>query len=189
MENASHDIVADLQQGSSNAYNNLYKLYYPSVEKYILKNNGTVDDAKDNFQDCMIVLLKKLKDDNFNLTASLKTYIIAISKNIWLKRIRDDKWNRNAKLSDWYSNQFSQEIDASILKEKSYWEKLQSYLGKITAHCNRLLHAMFFQHKRIEDIQKEYGYSSRHNAQNQKHKCIEQVKKVKLEEEKNNAGG
>jgi hypothetical protein len=43
---------------------------------------------------------------------------------------------------------------------------------------------MFFENKNIETIQKEYGYSSRHNAQNQKHKCIEQVRKVKEADQK-----
>lgn len=38
---------------------------------------------------------------------------------------------------------------------------------------------MFFKNKPIEQIQKEYGYSTKHNAQNQKHKCVEQIRKVK----------
>ena len=46
---------------------------------------------------------------------------------------------------------------------------------------------MFFKNKNIEEIQKEFGYSSRHNAQNQKHKCIEQVRKIKnIEEQQEN---
>lgn len=43
---------------------------------------------------------------------------------------------------------------------------------------------MFFKNKPIEQIQKDYGYSTKHNAQNQKHKCVEQIRKVKEQEEK-----
>ncbi|WP_291880872.1 hypothetical protein, partial [Chryseobacterium sp.] len=68
----------------------------------------------------------------------------------------------------------------------TYWEKLQSYLTKITNHCKGLIHAMFFHEKTIEQIQQEYGYSTKHNAQNQKHKCMEQIRKAK-EQDKDNA--
>jgi hypothetical protein len=44
---------------------------------------------------------------------------------------------------------------------------------------------MFFKSKSIEDIQLEYGYTSKHNAQNQKHKCLQQVRKVKEVQESN----
>ncbi len=47
----------------------------------------------------------------------------------------------------------------------------------MSAHCYHLLRSMFYLDKKIEDIQKDFGYSSRHNAQNQKYKCLEQAKK------------
>jgi RNA polymerase sigma factor (sigma-70 family) len=162
----------------------MYKENFVSVEKFITKNSGTIDDAKDIFQDTLLVLIEKLRADNFELTASLKTYIIAISKNLWLKKLRYQSYYWQTEFSETLSNKFSSEISLSINDEKSYWEKLQTYLSKITAHCNRLLQSMFFENKNIETIQKEYGYSSRHNAQNQKHKCIEQVRKVKEADQK-----
>ena len=38
---------------------------------------------------------------------------------------------------------------------------------------------IFIENKSIEEIQDKYQYSSRHNAQNQKYKCVEQIKKIK----------
>lgn len=38
---------------------------------------------------------------------------------------------------------------------------------RVTEHCQGLIHDMFFKEKSIEQIQKEYGYSTKHNAQNQ----------------------
>ncbi len=173
-------MVANLRNGNRDSYEALYKENFASVEKFITKNSGTIDDAKDIFQDTLLVLIEKLRADNFELTASLKTYIIAISKNLWFKKLRYQSYYRQSEFSD----TFNSEISTSINDEKSYWEKLQSYLSKITAHCNHLLQSMFFKNKNIEAIQKEYGYSSRHNAQNQKHKCIEQVRKVKEADQK-----
>jgi hypothetical protein len=41
---------------------------------------------------------------------------------------------------------------------------------------------IFFKDKSIEEVQQKYGYTTRHNAQNQKHKCVEQIRKVHAEE-------
>jgi RNA polymerase sigma factor (sigma-70 family) len=185
MNNSPEQLIANLRKGNSRSYEDLYKENYAPVERFIVNNSGTTDDAKDIFQDTLLVLFKKLKEDNFELTASLKNYIMAISKNLWFKKLRNISYHKESMLTDYYSNKFSCEIETSILREKSYWERLQTYLTRVTAHCNRLLHAMFFKNKNIEEIQKEYGYSSKHNAQNQKHKCLQQVRKVKEVQESN----
>lgn len=132
-----------------------------------------VEDAEDIFQDAMMLLVEKLRQDNFQLTASINrhlTYTYAICKNLWFKKLR----NRNYELSieQIQSIDFINDINDAIENKKTYLEKLKGYLIKITNHCNRLILDIFFKEKTIDQIQKDYGYSSRHNAQNQKHKCV-----------------
>jgi RNA polymerase sigma factor (sigma-70 family) len=176
------DVLEDLKGENNGAFGKLYKKYFYAVNRFVTNNNGNINDAEDTFQDTMIVLLEKLRHDNFELTASLKTYIMAISKNIWLKKLR--KNYTEIDFTEQNSNAFFEEIDTAIEGEKNYFDKLQNYIHKITKHCQGLIHDMFFKEKSIEQIQKEYGYSSVHNAQNQKHKCVEQIRKVK-EQDKN----
>ena len=187
MNDASQQMIANLKNGNRRTYEALYQENFASVQKFVTKNSGTTDDAKDIFQDTLLVLIEKLRTDNFELTASLKTYIIAISKNLWFKKLRNKSYYRQAEFSEMLLDKFNSEISSAINEEKSYWERLQTYFSKITAHCNHLLHSMFFKNKNIEEIQKEYGYSTKHNAQNQKHKCIEQIRKVKEQDEKLNS--
>lgn len=172
-----NNIIKDLKGENSSAFGDLYKAHFAIVKRFVLNNHGYLNDAEDLFQDTMIVLLEKLRQDNFVLTASIKTYIMAIAKNLWLKKLR--KPYHNLEYTEVFDNQFLEEISSQIEQEKNYFEKLQGYLHKITEHCKGLIHDMFFKNKAIEQIQKEYGYSSRHNAQNQKHKCIEQIRRVK----------
>lgn len=174
------EIINDLKGENNKAFGLLYKEYFPMVNRFVINNSGKIEDAEDLFQDTMIVLIEKLQQDNFHLTASIKTYIMAIAKNIWLKRLR--KSYQEVEFSDLYNNKFFEEIDIAIEKEKSYWDKLQNYMHQITEHCKGLIHDIFFKEKAIEQIQKEYGYSSTHNAQNQKHKCIEQIRRIKEKE-------
>jgi DNA-directed RNA polymerase specialized sigma24 family protein len=177
------NILTDLKGESSYAFGILYKNHFVMVSRFVIKNSGTALDAEDVFQDTMLVLVEKLRQDDFVLTASIKTYIMAISKHLWFKKLRSA--SRELEFTDVHNSKLLQEIEFSIEQEKTYWDKLQFYMTKITDHCSRLMHDMFFKNKPIEQIQIEHGYTSRHNAQNQKHKCMEQIRKVKNEDEKN----
>jgi len=177
-----NDILIDLKTENNFAFGKLYQNNFHRISIFIQNNSGSIEDAEDIFQDAMMVLVEKLRQDDFQLTASIDTYTYAICKNLWFKKLR----NRNYELSieQIQSIDFINDINDAIENEKTYLEKLKGYLIKITNHCNRLIHDIFFKEKTIDQIQKDYGYSSRHNAQNQKHKCVEQIRRVKEQEEK-----
>lgn len=173
-----NEILDGLRSGDESAFALLYKEYYPATERYVTNNSGTADDAKDVFQDSMVILIEKIFKTDFELTASLKTYMFAISKNIWLKRIRSTSGRIESELTDEVLHDYQQQIEDWVDHERTQAEKVQLLLKKVTDHCYRLLRSMFFLEKNIDEIQDEFGYSSRHNAQNQKYKCIEQARKA-----------
>ena len=73
------------------AYAVLYRFYYPAVERFVGRNNGTAADAADVFQETLLVLLDRVPTEDFTLTSSLKTYVLAVAQNVWLKRLRDSR--------------------------------------------------------------------------------------------------
>ncbi|MCW5516944.1 RNA polymerase sigma factor [Muriicola sp. Z0-33] len=177
-----NNIIIDLKSENNFAYEKLYQNNFHTISKFVQNNSGNQADAEDLFQDAMIVLVKKIQQKNFQLTASIDTYIYAICKNIWLKKCRDK--NYELSIDEIQTFDFFNSVNNSIEYEKTYLERLKGYLLKITEHCNRLIQDFFLKGKTIEQIQKEFGYTTRHNAQNQKYKCMEQIKKMKEKEEK-----
>lgn len=176
-----NEVVRDLKTENSFAFGKIYEDNFHKISSFVQHNNGSLADAEDLFQDAMVVLVEKLRQDNFRLTASINTYAYAICKNLWLKKLRDR--NREFSIDEIHSADFLNAIDASIENEKTYLEKLKGYLVKITDHCKRLIQDIFFKEKAIEQIQEDYGYTTRHSALNQKYKCVEQVRKIKEKEE------
>ena len=124
------EIIEDLKGENNFAFGNLYKSYFGIVDRFVTNNNGTTQDAEDLFQDTMIVLIEKLRMDGFQLTASIKTYIMAIAKNLWLKKLRNK--SHTIDYDDLWYSLFYEEINTAIDAEKSYLDKLQSLLHKIT---------------------------------------------------------
>ena len=123
------EILIDLKGENNNAFGQLYKEYFGMVNRFITNNNGRTDDAEDIFQDTMMVLLGKLRQDDFQLTASIKTYIMAIAKNLWLKRLRTS--HKEIEFTDSFDNKFFEDINLAIEQEKTYFDKLQNLLHQV----------------------------------------------------------
>ncbi len=165
-----------LKSKDNKAYDILYKFYYPSVRNFITKNSGTVDDAKDIFQETILVLLEKVPKDDFNLSSSLKTYVFSISSNLWLKRLRDsNKLVRNE--LGLYAKYLSDYEDVEEEMQQNRLQKTLSIFNRISNHCGILLKAIFYDKKNIDTVTREFGYTNKHTAQNQKHKCLEQARR------------
>jgi RNA polymerase sigma factor (sigma-70 family) len=165
-----------LQAKDNKAYEILYAFYYPSVRNFITKNNGTEDDAKDIFQETILVLLEKVPKEDFNLTSSLKTYVFAISSNLWLKRLRDSNKIVRTEL-DLYEKYLTDYEEAEKDVAHSNSLKALNIFSRITTKCKTLLKAIFYDEKNIYAVTKEFGYTNKHNAQNQKFKCLEQARR------------
>src|SRR5437879_11837482 len=65
----------------------LYVAYFAMVLQLIINNSGTPDDAKDIYQEAIIVLYNKIKKGDFELNSKLKTFIYSVCRRLWLKRL------------------------------------------------------------------------------------------------------
>jgi RNA polymerase sigma factor (sigma-70 family) len=178
---ADHDLLAAMRQQERSAFQILYTFYYPTVERFVVRNNGSRADAEDIFQETLLVLLKKIPTDDFELTSSLKTYIFAVSSNLWLKRLRTAKRLVRTDFTD-FDEAMCADDEAIIINESNHSERdesslprrIQRALTKISEHCQRLIQAIFFHNKNASEL----GYKNAHTAHNQRYKCMEQLRKA-----------
>jgi RNA polymerase sigma factor (sigma-70 family) len=177
MEMEDSQIVSNLKKRDNAAYNLLYTFYYPIIERFVTRNNGSVADAQDVFQETIIVLLDKVPKKDFILTSSIKTYIFAVASNIWLKRLRDAKKfteinNDHDQLEDLSLSEWEQREDQRVQRNK-----LQRILQKITRHCFVFLTKTFITGATRDQLIQALGYKNSHTFDNQKYKCLEQARK------------
>ena len=84
-------IIQLLKSGKQTAALKMLYSYYPAIRQMILQNNGNKHDAEDIFQESLIIFCRKIKEENFTLTASLKTFLYSISRLQWLNELRKRK--------------------------------------------------------------------------------------------------
>jgi len=178
-------LLEQLKTEENTSFKQLYSLYYQSIASYVLQNNGSSEDAEDIFQEAVIVLLQKVRQPDFVLTSSLKTYLYSIAKNSWLKRLRDNKTVSTLDADHLHlpGEVFSVELQDAPSRE----EKVGNWLSAITKHCQGVLKAIFYFQEPIDSLMQKMGWKNKHVAANQQYKCMQQLKKEKIKEENNNS--
>lgn len=163
----------------------IYKLYYNMVQSLILNNNGSADDARDIFQETVIVLYEKAKSGSFELNCQLKTYVYSVSRRLWLKKLQQQqKYIPNITgLDETVPVEEEVESHNQLNSEFQMMEKALLHLGE---PCRSLIEAFYLQKKSMTDIAGHFGYTNADNAKNQKYKCLMRLRKLFFAEFKNN---
>jgi RNA polymerase sigma factor (sigma-70 family) len=165
------ELLAGLQSQNEKAIYDVYTRFYPAVEKYVLMNSGSDQDAEDIFQDTVMVLLNYVIKDNFTLTASLKTLVFAIARRLWLKQLRYRSRKETLNEIEIEQTDFLTHWEEVERSERKY-NSLPQVLSRISVHCSGLLKDLFLTGK-IPD-----HYKTNHSFRNQKYKCLEQARKM-----------
>jgi len=170
-------ILQGLAKNDKKSVETIYKENYNMVQALIINNNGTSDDAKDIFQEAIVVLYEKVKTGTFELNCQIKTYIYSVSRRLWLKRLMHQ--NRFT-LSD-HHHDLSTVVDEDMEdhdqrdNEFQIMEKAVNGLGE---PCKSLIEAFYIQKKSMQEIAASFGYTNADNAKTQKYKCLSRLKKL-----------
>src|SRR4030095_3052632 len=80
-------LLEGLARNDRQAAEALYRQHYSMIQSMVIHNNGTTDDARDIFQEAMIVLYEKSRSGSFELNCQLKTYVYSVCRRLWLKKL------------------------------------------------------------------------------------------------------
>jgi RNA polymerase sigma factor (sigma-70 family) len=171
------EVVLGILNNSEDALNKLYTGYFPMVLQFILNNNGDEDDAKDVYQEGIIVLYNKIKGGNFELSSKLKTYIYSVCRRIWLKKLAQQS-RKTSNIAD-FEDIISTEDDVEQHEEKDQqFEKMQAALLHLGEPCKTIIQDFYIHNLSMQDICEKFGYTNTDNAKTQKYKCLQRLKKI-----------
>lgn len=171
------EVVIGILNGSKDTLNRLYKSYYPMILQLIVSNSGDEDDAKDIFQEAIIVLYNKVKSGNFELNSKLKTFIYSVCRRLWLKRLSQLK-HSGGNVMD-FEDHIPVEEDLEEHDEQDRKFKLMDQaMGKLGEPCRTIIEDFYMKNRSMQDICEKFGYTNTDNAKNQKYKCLQRLKKL-----------
>lgn len=155
----------------------IYRDHYGLIQTLIINNNGTIDDARDIFQEAVLVLYEKVQEADFELNCQIRTYLYSVARRLWLKRLQQLQKFVPEIDERFESVPVEEDLEHHDRKNQEFllMEKAMQNLGE---PCRSLLEAYYLQKKNMAEIAAGFGYTNADNAKNQKYKCLTRLKKL-----------
>jgi len=155
-------ILEKISKGDEKALDYLYQKYYKMMTHLVLKNNGTEQEAKDIYQDALIVFWQKVISNQLVLTSKISTYLYSICLNLWRKELeRKSKLSHEQKDEALYIDQETDER-SRIIRE---------CIGQLGDTCKKILMYYYFDDMSMQDIADKLGMANTETVKTKKYKC------------------
>ncbi|WP_431133304.1 RNA polymerase sigma factor [Psychroserpens mesophilus] len=175
-------LVEAIKANDQIALKQFYMSNYHKIEALVLKNSGSVDHAKDLYQDSFIAVWKNLKANKFepkNETA-LQGYLYQIAKNKWMDVLRSSTFKK--------TNGFTDETLAFLKEEPkdeykgANEDKLKATMNafkNLGQPCKQLLTNFYYEKKSLKIIASELQLEEA-SVRNKKYRCMEKLRSIVL---------
>jgi len=141
----------------------------------ILSKGGSKEDAKDVFQEALIIFYEKVMSTDFKLTSAIATYVYSVSRFIWKDQLIKRKGNQTLELSFEFTSEEESEFQKAIEREEKF-KQLEGVLTQIGEKCLQILKLFYYDGLKMKAIALKVGLKSEKIAKNQKYKCLERAK-------------
>ena len=163
----------------------IYKQYYYKISYFVRKNQGSEDDASDIFQEAIIIIYRKLKENDLIFEkSSFAGYLFSVCRFLWLKQLEKRRIERE-RLNDslpFQENLYDENLVELVNKNERYG-LYQKHFATLSTDCQKLMQ-LFFEKVPLKEIAKIMGYKSEKYAKTRKFKCKEiLVKRIKQDTE------
>ena len=165
-----------IKANDEDALRRLYKDNYFKIEKYVLNNNGTVEDAKDIFQEAFIAVWRNIQMDKFSpeSESALEGYLYRIAKNKWLDHLRSGHYKKTTAMNDAADN-----IGEEILPDEdvAYINAVKENFRLLGENCRQVLSRYYYQKETMKMIAAKFEWTEA-TAKNNKYRCLQRLREL-----------
>lgn len=172
-----HALLEALRKESPGAFEKLYRQYYRMVAKQVSDAGAAGLDAEDLFQELLVILVRKVRDPEFELTSKLSTFLFAIARNLIFKSMGKQTEFSTGDIA-LFQREVSQPQDE--LEEREKRELLLTIVAGnleiMGEDCRELLKLSFYEKQPQVVIAEKMGYAEAF-VKVKKHRCLDYLRK------------
>ncbi len=170
---SDEDIIRGLRKRDNEVIQFIYKENFGMVSSMVLKNSGSDDDSEDVFQEALIIVFKRLREEpDFELTSTFSTFLYSVARLIWLKKIREDKKMEVTELKREMEEFIEFEEPPPVQDKDLRMAVYQRNLILIPEDCQKIL-VMTGQNISSKEIAEKLGFRSDTYVRKRRHFCKE----------------
>lgn len=138
------------------------------MTKMVITNSGTEEEARDIYQEALVVFWQKATSGKLVMTSKISTYIYSICQNLWRKEL-----DRKKRLSH-----EEHDVPVSLDTETEERNKIIAHcIDQLGETCKKVLMYYYFEEMSMQEIAEKLGFANTDTAKTKKYKC-----KKKLDE-------
>lgn len=151
-------------------FEELYEQTFPHVAGFVSRMGGTFEEARDIFQDALIIFYEKTMEGTLDVYTSSEAYIMGIAKHLWVRKYKKDR--DKVALEDLERHIGLPEEDPRPLATG----RLLRLVELAGSKCLEMLQAFYYAKRSMSEITGAFGYRSVRSATVQKYKCLEKIR-------------
>jgi RNA polymerase sigma factor (sigma-70 family) len=149
----------------------IYESYFPQVRHHILSNSGNQYDAEDAFQDAMVIIYEKVRNNTLILSSSFGTYLNKVARFIWYNELKRKR--------RYFGGEFEKNSLELIPDEIDFFEDyirlekrklIMEHFSELNGDCKKILD-LYLKETPLESITNLMGYSSDQYTRNRRTSC------------------
>lgn len=155
-EYTDNEIIECLRNRQSYVVHWLSDRYMPMIRLMVYQKGGSTEDARDIFQDGLIIMLEKLDDKKFNLTCKFKTFLYCVCEHLWKTILEKRQSAAN------YLNRRSEpesEKDFTDMIDYQMYEQIIQDVFKTLDPISKKILTLYWQEKSLQEIAGQLGYT------------------------------
>jgi RNA polymerase sigma factor (sigma-70 family) len=153
-----------------------YEDNYDKTEKYILNNSGTIEHAKDIYQEAFIAVWRNIQLDKFypENEQSLAGYLYRIAKNKWLDHLRSGHHKKTMPLAD-SAEDITDELSSP--EDEKYITDVKKQFGQLGKNCQEILTSFYYRKESLRTIAQKLEWTEA-TARNNKYRCLQRLREL-----------
>ncbi|MDG1477450.1 MAG: sigma-70 family RNA polymerase sigma factor [Vicingaceae bacterium] len=171
------EIIESIRKGKTErVLSYLYDTAQYKIRKWILKNNGSEEEAQDIFQDAVLSFYNYVLENRFDEGKSVQGFLFAIGKNAWVNRAKQK--NRLITGEKEMEKMDSVPDDVALISQSmddDNTKKIEALLDKLGERCKQMLTYSIFYDMRMDEIAETMGFANANAAKTKNYKCKQRL--------------
>jgi RNA polymerase sigma factor (sigma-70 family) len=153
----------------------LYRQHFEFLSNYVLHNSGDFHDAEDIFQEVIVSFINLVKAGKFRGESSIKTFLYAINRNLWLNELKKRGRTQQRELKYEQIKEGDESAVNLSMESREASARLMAAINNLGETCKKILVLFYFENRPMKEILGALHYENEQVVRNKKHKCLKSL--------------
>ena len=173
---SDQEIIDRVRQNDRTVLGEIFLKYEKPVCTYVKRHGGNADDAEDILQETIIVFWQKAVNPDFELSAKLSTFLVAVAKNKWMAEMR--KKNRQSDNIERQELTDQGPSSLEIIMENEKINLIDQALSKLNKTCRDILMMYYFEERSMKNIAELLNFAGASVVKAKKYQCKKALEEI-----------